>query len=68
MLAQLWVSLELLVLAVFDVSFVQTAIVEVTPVRPIPLEVFADVKALGRIALREGGRTVAVGIVTGILE
>eukprot|EP00775_Hariotina_reticulata_P011038 gene11038-11193_t len=46
----------------------QTALIEVTPVRPLPLEVFSDVKALGRIALREGGRTVAVGIVTGITE
>ncbi|KAF8073115.1 RFC3 [Scenedesmus sp. PABB004] len=44
----------------------QTALVEVTPVRPLPLELFADVKALGRVALREGGRTVAVGVVTGI--
>lgn len=46
----------------------QTATVEVTPVRPLPLEVFADLKALGRIALREAGRTVAVGIVTHITE
>jgi elongation factor 1 alpha-like protein len=46
----------------------QTALVEVTPVRPLPLEVFADVKALGRVALREAGRTVAVGVVTGIEE
>lgn len=42
--------------------------IEVTPVRPLPLEVFADLKALGRVALREGGRTVAVGIVTQIQE
>jgi elongation factor 1 alpha-like protein len=46
----------------------QTALIEVTPVRPMPLERFADVKALGRIALREGGRTVAVGVVTSINE
>jgi translation elongation factor EF-1alpha len=46
----------------------QTALIEVTPVRPMPLEKFADVKALGRIALREAGRTVAVGVVTGINE
>ncbi|WIA29533.1 hypothetical protein OEZ86_012032 [Tetradesmus obliquus] len=46
----------------------QTALVEVTPVRPMPLERFADVKALGRVALREGGRTVAVGVVTSINE
>jgi elongation factor 1 alpha-like protein len=46
----------------------QTAMIEVTPVRPLPLEVFTDLKALGRVALREGGRTVAVGIVTQIQE
>jgi elongation factor 1 alpha-like protein len=46
----------------------QTALVEVTPVRSLPLEVFSDVKALGRIALREGGRTLAVGIITGITD
>lgn len=46
----------------------QTALVEATPVRPLPLEVFADLKALGRVALREAGRTVAVGIVTQIHE
>ena len=47
---------------------VQTALVEITPVRPLPLEVFSDLKALGRVALREGGKTVAVGIVTQIFE
>lgn len=36
--------------------------------RPLPLEVFADLKALGRLALREGGRTVAVGVVTQVHE
>lgn len=50
------------------VPAVQTAMIEVTPVRPLPLEVFTDLKALGRVALREGGRTVAVGIVTQIHE
>jgi elongation factor 1 alpha-like protein len=46
----------------------QTALIEVTPVRPFPLEAFGDVKALGRVALREGGRTVAVGIVTAVQD
>lgn len=46
----------------------QTALIEVTPVRPVPLEAFSDLKALGRVALREGGRTVAVGVVTRIHE
>jgi translation elongation factor EF-1alpha len=32
------------------------------------LALFTDLKALGRVALREGGRTVAVGIVTQIQE
>jgi translation elongation factor EF-1alpha len=44
----------------------QTAVVEVTPARPLCLEDFADMRALGRVALRDGGRTVAVGIVTGV--
>ncbi|KAG7670734.1 hypothetical protein Ndes2437A_g04358 [Nannochloris sp. 'desiccata'] len=42
----------------------QSARIEVTAERPIPLETFSDYKALGRIALRDGGRTLAVGIVT----
>eukprot|EP00879_Flechtneria_rotunda_P016026 GHRR01016762.1.p1 GENE.GHRR01016762.1~~GHRR01016762.1.p1 ORF type:complete len:694 (+),score=227.63 GHRR01016762.1:236-2317(+) len=46
----------------------QTALVEVTPVRPLALELFVDLKTLGRVALREGGRTVAVGIVTQVQE
>jgi hypothetical protein len=29
-------------------------VIEVTPVRPIPLEVCTALKALGRVALREG--------------
>lgn len=45
----------------------QTAVVVVTPVRAMCLEQYSDYKALGRIALREGGRTLAVGIVTAIL-
>ena len=46
----------------------QTAVVEVTPSRPMCLEEYADYKALGRLALREGGKTIAVGIVTRIVE
>ncbi|GIM12701.1 hypothetical protein Vretimale_15995, partial [Volvox reticuliferus] len=42
----------------------QTALVEVTAVRGLVLEEYADYRALGRVALREGGRTLAVGIVT----
>ena len=46
----------------------QTALVEVTAARSLVLEEYSDFKALGRIALREGGRTVAVGVVTQLLE
>jgi elongation factor 1 alpha-like protein len=44
----------------------QSAVVEVTPARPMCLETYGEYKALGRVALRDGGRTIAVGIVTGI--
>ncbi|GIL62839.1 hypothetical protein Vafri_17011 [Volvox africanus] len=46
----------------------QTALVEVTAARGLVLEEYADYRALGRVALREGGRTLAVGIVTRLLE
>ena len=42
----------------------QTAVVEVTPARAVPLEQYSDYRALGRVALRDGGRTIAVGVVT----
>ena len=44
----------------------QSAKLEVVPTRPLPLEVYADYRALGRVALRDGGRTLAVGIVTAV--
>lgn len=44
----------------------QTAVVEVTPARPLCLEDYSDLRALGRVAMRDGGRTVAVGIVTAV--
>ena len=46
----------------------QTALVQVTPSRSMCLEDYSDLKALGRIALREGGRTVAVGLVMKVVE
>jgi elongation factor 1 alpha-like protein len=46
----------------------QTGLIEVTASRPLCAEAYADVKALGRVTLREGGRTIAVGIVTRVLE
>lgn len=44
------------------------AIVEITCDRGVAMEKSADVKALSRFALRQNGRTVAVGIVTDILK
>ncbi len=44
----------------------QTAVIEITPARPLCLEEYSDYRALGRVALREGGRTLAVGIVTSV--
>lgn len=44
----------------------QTAVIEVSPARPMPLESYADYRSLGRVALRDGGRTLAVGIVTAV--
>ena len=38
------------------------------PRHPLPLELHVNVPAMGRVALREGGRTVAVGVVEGIEE
>lgn len=50
------------------VVVLQTALIEVTPSRPMCLEEYAEFKPLGRLALREGGHTLAVGIITQILE
>jgi len=44
----------------------QTAIVEVSTENPICIEVYSDFKPLGRLTLRESGRTLAAGIVTSI--
>ena len=46
----------------------QSAIIEVTVLRAICLEQYSDCRALGRIILREGGQTLAVGVVTSILD
>ena len=45
-----------------------TALVEVSLNRPLCMEVYGDFRALGRIALRDAGRTLAVGVVTALLE
>lgn len=44
------------------------ALVRLTPVQPLCLEKYADMKQLGRFAIRDSGRTVAVGVVRDISE
>jgi elongation factor 1 alpha-like protein len=44
----------------------QSAVIQVTASRAMCLEQYAECRALGRVALRDGGRTVAVGVVTDI--
>ncbi|KAH7297984.1 hypothetical protein KP509_25G022100 [Ceratopteris richardii] len=46
----------------------QRAVIEVKPERGICLEEYSRYKALGRISLRDAGKTLAVGIVTRIIE
>lgn len=46
----------------------QSAEIEVTANRPMCLEMYSDCRALGRIVLRDGGQTLAVGIVTKIVD
>jgi len=41
----------------------QTASVQICTVRPVCVENFSEQKAMGRLMLRNGGKTVAVGIV-----
>jgi len=41
----------------------QGAVIDITPNIPMPVESFDSCSALGRIALRDGGRTVAVGTI-----
>lgn len=42
----------------------QTAIVEIDASRSICIEAYSRMRSLGRITVRESGRTIAVGIVT----
>lgn len=44
------------------------AMLQIVPDEPVCIERYTDFRAFGRIALREGGKTIAVGIVTRILE
>ena len=46
----------------------QTGVVVVTASRPLCAEAYADVRALGRVTLRDAGRTLAVGVVLRVLE
>ncbi len=46
----------------------QSAIVEITPSPTMPLETFDGCKALARVAVLDGGKTVAVGKVLKILN
>ena len=43
-----------------------SAIVEITTQRPICMELYRDIKELGRVMLRVGGTTIAAGLVTKI--
>ncbi|RMZ54044.1 hypothetical protein APUTEX25_002621 [Auxenochlorella protothecoides] len=45
----------------------QRALVEVALARPLALETAADLPALGRVVLRDGGRTLAVGLIIELL-
>lgn len=45
----------------------QSAVVEVTVLRAICLELYSDFRALGRVVLRDGGQTIAVGVVISLL-
>ena len=46
----------------------QSGVVAVSVERPLCLEEYSDLKALGRVALRDGGKTLAVGVVTRIID
>lgn len=45
-----------------------SGVVEITLQRPICCELYANVKELGRFMLRQGGQTMAAGIITKIAE
>lgn len=45
----------------------QTAVVEITPARPVVVEEFSELRGMGRVALRDGGHTLGVGIITKVL-
>ena len=46
----------------------ESALVTLEPVQPMVLEKYRDIPQLGRFAIRDSGRTVAVGVVMDIIE
>ena len=44
-----------------------SAVIQVEVARPVCLECYQDCKELGRITLREGGNTIAAGLVTKVI-
>lgn len=46
----------------------QSGVVEVQLARPLCMETYADIRALGRVTLRDGGATIAVGIVERLIS
>ena len=45
-----------------------TALVQITVKKEIPLELYKDVKSLGRFMLRSEGQTIAAGVITRLLK
>ncbi|CAM6034630.1 unnamed protein product [Sphagnum compactum] len=46
----------------------QSAVIEVVPDELVCIEEYADFRGLGRVALRDGGKTIAVGIIVHIIS
>lgn len=44
-----------------------SAVVQITVIKPIPIELYKDNRELGRFMIRTGGHTIAAGMVTEIL-
>lgn len=43
-----------------------SAMVEITVLKPIPIEVYKENRELGRFMMRTGGHTIAAGLITEI--
>jgi elongation factor 1 alpha-like protein len=46
----------------------QSAVIEVVPDEVVCIEEYANFRGLGRVALRDGGKTIAVGIIVHIIS